>query len=118
MSLKRDAAHISVIRTISNRKVGAMTLEHTELSSLVSDADLADLHAITEAVRDGMAKIKEYHPAYNWVWTDEIECRGCRDRLEIPPLKSTSPVADRVFEDHQQFHLQHMLNENERYNGA
>lgn len=95
-----------------------MTLEYTELSTLVSDADLAELHAISATVRDGMAKIKEYHPAYSWRWTDEIVCRGCGDSLEIPFMNSTNPVADRVFADHQQFHLQHMLNENEQYNGA
>lgn len=111
MSRKRDAAHIGVIRTISNRKVRVMTLEHTELSTLISDADLAELHAITAAVQDSTDKIKELHPAYSWRWTDEIICRGCGDSLEIPLLTSTTPVADQVFADHQQFHLQHMLNQ-------
>lgn len=94
-----------------------MTLEHIELSNLVSDVDLADLQDITAAVSDCMARIKEHHPAYSWCWTDEIVCRGCRDRLEIPLMASTKPVADRVFADHQQFHLGHMLNEHDRYNG-
>ena len=94
-----------------------MTLERTELSDLVSDADLAELSTIAAAVQDGMARIKELHPAYSWCWTDEIVCRGCEDRLEIPLHASTKPVADRVFADHQQFHLQHMLNENTRHDG-
>ncbi|MET4143882.1 hypothetical protein [Arthrobacter sp. UYCo732] len=92
-----------------------MTLEHTELSTLVSTADLADLSSLAAVVHDATARIKEYHPAYSWKWTDEIVCRGCGDSLEIPFLTSTKPVADRVFADHQQFHLQHMLNDDQRY---
>lgn len=94
-----------------------MTLEQTELSNLVSEADLAELDSLAAAVSDGMDRIKELHPAYNWKWTDEIVCRGCGDSLEIPLLRSTTPVADLVFADHQQFHLQHMLNESDRYGG-
>lgn len=92
-----------------------MTLEHTELSNLFSEADFAELHALADAVQDATVRIKKLHPAYNWCWTDEIECRGCGDRLEIPIRTSTKPVADRVFADHQQFHLGHMLNEDPRH---
>ncbi|TSE15673.1 hypothetical protein B1A87_006925 [Arthrobacter sp. KBS0703] len=64
MRLKRDAAHISVKSTISvTEGLGAMTLEHTELSSLVSEADLAELASLAAAVSDGMDRIKELHPA-------------------------------------------------------
>lgn len=92
-----------------------MTLEHTELSNLFSEADFAELQDLEKAVHDATARIKEYHPGYSWCWTDEIECRGCGDRLEIPLLFSTKPVADRVFADHQQFHLGHMLNDDPRH---
>jgi hypothetical protein len=91
-----------------------MTIENTELSNLVSEADLAELNALSAAVWQGMERIKEWHPGYSWRWTDEIVCRGCGDPLEIPFTKSTNAVADRVFADHQQFHLQHLLNENGR----
>lgn len=96
-----------------------MTLEQTDLSTLVSDADLAELHSRATVVRDGMAQVREAHPGYNWAWTDEIRCRGkeCGASLDIPLLRSNTSVADRVFADHQQKHLQLILNESPWPNG-
>lgn len=90
-----------------------MTLEQTDLSTLVSDADLTELHTRATAVRDGMTQVQAAHPGYNWAWTDEIRCRGkeCGASLDIPPLRSNTTFADNVFADHQQKHLQLILNE-------
>lgn len=89
-----------------------MTIEHTDLRTVVSEADLLDLRSLTSAATAGMATVKELHPGYNWVWTDEIRCWGkeCNASLYIPPLTSTSTVAGRVFADHQQKELQRILN--------
>lgn len=86
-----------------------MTIEHTDLSSLVSQADLAELRSRATAVRNAMAAVKELHGIYNWCATDEIKCRGCGERLEIPYLRSTNQVADRVLAEHQQAQLQLLL---------
>jgi hypothetical protein len=92
-----------------------MTLERIELSTLFSESDFAEFQALAYAVQECTVRIQEVHPAYSWRRTDEIVCRGCGDRLEIPILTSTKPVADRVFADHQQFHLGHMLNDDRRH---
>lgn len=88
-----------------------MTIEHTDLRTVVSEADLLDLRSLTSAATAGMATVKELHPGYSWVWTDEIRCWGkeCNASLYIPPLTSTSAVAGRVFADHQQKDLQRIL---------
>lgn len=88
-----------------------MTIEHADLRSTVSEADLMDLRSLASATTAGVATVKELHPGYSWVWTDEIRCWGkeCNASLDIPPLTSTNAVADRVFADHQQTELQRIL---------
>lgn len=90
-----------------------MTLEHTELSTLVGDELIAQLHASATAVTEGMDRVLQQHPGYAWVWTDQIRCRGndCGQDLEIPLLKSTKITADRIFEAHRSEHLNAFLKE-------
>lgn len=90
-----------------------MTLEHTELSTLVGDELIAQLHASATAVTEGMDRVLQQHPGYAWVWTDQIRCRGndCGQDLEIPLLKSTQITEDRIFEAHRSAHLNAFLKE-------
>ncbi|BCW54488.1 hypothetical protein OUO20_06240 [Arthrobacter sp. FX8] len=76
----------------------------TEVGSIHSTGDAALVtaaaNAITTAVATAMQSVLERHAAYNWVWTDEIRCRGCGASLPIPYLSSTRANADLVFEAH------------------
>lgn len=65
--------------------------------------------AKTDAVTAALQRVWEGHPAYSWVWTDEIRCRGCDARLEIPVLASTRASADKAFKAHQSAELDALL---------
>lgn len=86
-----------------------MTIEHTDIVSVLSSADMADLQLRAAQLQDAMDAVAKAHGAYNWVWTDEIACRGCGARLEIPLLKSTNAVADSALERHRQEQLRVLL---------
>jgi hypothetical protein len=55
-----------------------MTLEYTELTDLVSDADLAELHALAAAVSDGMENDSRFSMR---IW--------CRESFAARPWRRT-----------------------------
>ncbi|WP_306631255.1 hypothetical protein [Arthrobacter sp. B1I2] len=75
-----------------------------EVGSIRSTGDSALAAAADDAIPAAMAiamqRVLERHMAYNWVWTDEIRCRGCNASLSVPFLASTRANADLVFEAH------------------
>ncbi|WP_411374062.1 hypothetical protein ACLH0K_13445 [Arthrobacter sp. MPF02] len=74
----------------------------------LSNGDATLFAAKTEAMT-ATQRVQEGHPAYSWVWTDEIRCRGCDARLEIPVLASTRASADKAFRAHQAAELDALL---------
>ncbi|MHC6594268.1 hypothetical protein [Arthrobacter sp. C152] len=72
-----------------------------EIGSGLSNEDAAHFAATTEAITTAMQLVQASHPAYSWVWTHEIRCRGCHASLDIPALASTKANADKAFEAHQ-----------------
>jgi hypothetical protein len=68
---------------------------------ILSHEDEAHFAAQTEAVTAAMQQARKLHPAYSWVGTDEIRCRGCNAGLDIPCLASTNANADKAFQAHQ-----------------
>ncbi|TLM81706.1 hypothetical protein FDW83_14885 [Pseudarthrobacter sp. NamE2] len=75
----------------------------------LSNGDATLFAAKSEAITTAMQRVREGHPAYSWVWTDEIRCRGCDARLDIPVLASTRASADRAFQAHQSAELDALL---------
>ncbi|MGP4030880.1 hypothetical protein [Pseudarthrobacter sp. 1C304] len=71
-----------------------------DIGLTLSSEDEAYFAAQTEAVTAAMQQVRRLHPAYNWVQTDEIRCRGCNGSLGIPPLASTNANADKAFLAH------------------
>lgn len=71
-----------------------------DIGLILSSEDEAYFAAQTEAVTAAMQQVRRLHPAYNWVHTDEIRCRGCKGSLGIPPLASTHANADKAFLAH------------------
>ncbi|WP_190243069.1 hypothetical protein [Arthrobacter globiformis] len=80
-----------------------------DIGLILSHEDEANFAAQTEAVTAAMQQVRELHPAYSWVGTDEIRCRGCNAGLDIPPLASTNANADKAFRAHQTAQLDAML---------
>ncbi|WP_104044878.1 hypothetical protein [Arthrobacter sp. ZGTC412] len=80
-----------------------------EIGSSLSNEDAAHFAAKTAAITTAMQRVRERHPAYSWVWTDEIRCRGCNASLDIPILASTNANADRAFQAHQAAQLDALL---------
>jgi hypothetical protein len=80
-----------------------------EIGSSLSNEDAAHFAAKTAAITIAMQCVREGHPAYSWVWTDEIRCRGCNATLDIPILASTNANADRAFQAHQAAELDAVL---------
>ncbi|MBX7444944.1 MULTISPECIES: hypothetical protein [unclassified Arthrobacter] len=80
-----------------------------EIGSGLSDGDAAHFAAKTEVITTAMQRVQESHPAYSWVWTDEIRCRGCNASLDIPFIASTNANADRAFKAHQSAQLDYLL---------
>lgn len=80
-----------------------------EIGSGLSNEDAAHFAARTAAITTAMQRIQERHPAYSWVWTDEIRCRGCNASLDIPMLASTDANADKAFQAHQSAQLDALL---------
>lgn len=76
-----------------------------EIGSGLSNEDAAHFAATTEAITTAMQQVRERHPAYNWVWTHEIRCQGCRASLDVPALASTNANADKAFQAHQSAQL-------------
>ena len=76
-----------------------------EIGSGLSNEDAAHFAATTEAITTAMQQVQERHPAYSWVWTHEIRCRGCHASLDIPALASTKANADKAFQAHQSAEL-------------
>lgn len=71
-----------------------------EIGNILSNEDAEHLAAAAAKVSAAMHQVEQAHPAYNWVWTDEIICRGCDKRLEVPYLASNKVNADLAFERH------------------
>lgn len=98
-----DAEHTMLDSTIGIAGRGTMSID-TEVGSIHNTGDAALVaaaaNAITTAIAAAMQGVLERHAAYNWVWTDEIRCRGCGASLAIPYLSSTRANADLVFEAH------------------
>jgi hypothetical protein len=92
------AAPITVNGTIGNDVRGIMTIE---IGLILSHEDEAHFAAQTEAVTAAMQQVRKLHPAYSWMGTDEIRCRGCNAGLDIPSLASTNANADKAFRAHQ-----------------
>jgi Ni,Fe-hydrogenase I small subunit len=84
---------------------------NAEIGSLFSDEESTAFAAQAEAITSAMEDVAERHPAYSWVWTDEIRCRGCSASLEIPLLASTAANADKAFQAHVSAELDTLLNE-------
>ncbi|MDQ0768022.1 Ni,Fe-hydrogenase I small subunit [Pseudarthrobacter defluvii] len=80
-----------------------------EIGSGLSNEDAAHFAATTEAITTAMQQVQERHPAYSWVWTHEIRCRGCHASLDIPALASTKANADKAFHLHQTVQLDALL---------
>ncbi|WP_235010580.1 hypothetical protein [Arthrobacter sp. SLBN-112] len=84
-----------------------------EVGSICSTGDSARFgpaaDVIATAIAATMQSVLERHVAYNWVWTDEIRCRGCNASLPIPFLASTRSNADRVFEAHRLAEVEALL---------
>ncbi|GAB5077143.1 hypothetical protein [Arthrobacter sp. AD-310] len=76
-----------------------------EIGSSLSNEDAAHFAAKAEAITTAMQQVRDLHPAYSWVWTDEIRCRGCNASLEIPLLASTNANADKALAAHQSAQL-------------
>lgn len=87
-----------------------MSIDNVELGALFSDAESIHFAEQAEAVTTAMEKVREQHPAYSWVWTDEITCRGCDSRLAVPFLASTTANADKAFQAHLSAELETSLN--------
>lgn len=79
------------------------------IGSSLSNEDAAHFAAKTNVITTAMQRVRESHPAYSWVWTDEIRCRGCNASLEIPILASTNANADKAFQAHQSAQLDALL---------
>ena len=80
-----------------------------EIGSGLSNEDAAHFAATTEAITTAMQQVQERHPAYSWVWTHEIRCRGCHAAMDIPALASTKANADKAFGTHQTAQLEALL---------
>lgn len=80
-----------------------------EIGSGLSNGDAEHFAAKTEIITTAMQRVQESHPAYSWVWTHEIRCRGCNASLDIPALASTNANADRAFKAHQSAQLDKLL---------
>jgi hypothetical protein len=93
-----EAARITVNGTIGNDVRGAMTID---IGLILSHEDEAHYTVPTEPVTAAMQQVWELHPAYSWVGTDEIRCRGCNAGLDIPSLASTNANAEKAFRAHQ-----------------
>jgi hypothetical protein len=76
---------------------------------ILSHEDEASFAAQSEAVTAATHQIRKLHPAYSWVGTDEIRCRGCNAGLDIPSLASTNANADKAFQAHQTAQAEAML---------
>ena len=107
-----DAAHTMLDSTIRIAGRGTMSID-IEVGSICSTGDSARFGAaadvIATAIAATMQSVLERHVAYNWVWTDEIRCRGCNASLPIPFLASTRSNADRVFEAHRSAEVEALL---------
>jgi len=101
-----EAARITVNGTIGNDVRGAMTID---IGLILSHEDEAHFAAQTEPVTAAMQQVWKLHPAYSWVGTDEIRCRGCNAGLDIPSLASTNANADKAFRAHQRAQADAML---------
>ena len=93
-----EAAPITVNVTIGNDVRGTMTID---IGRILSHEDGTHFEAQTEAVTAAMQQVRKLHPAYSWVGTDEIRCRGCNAGLDIPSLASTNANAEKAFRAHQ-----------------
>ncbi|PNH85639.1 hypothetical protein [Arthrobacter sp. AFG20] len=80
-----------------------------DIGLILSHEDEAHFAAQTEAVTAAMQQVRKLHPAYSWVGTDEIRCRGCNAGLDIPSLASTNANADKAFRAHQAAQVDAML---------
>jgi hypothetical protein len=80
-----------------------------DIGLILSHEDEAHFAAQTEAVTAAMQQARKLHPAYSWVGTDEIRCRGCNAGLDIPSLASTNTNADKAFQAHQRAQADAML---------
>ncbi|MBT2547845.1 hypothetical protein [Arthrobacter sp. ISL-65] len=80
-----------------------------DIGLILSQEDEAHFAAHTEAVTAAMQQVRKLHPAYSWVGTDEIRCRGCNAGLDIPSLASTNANADKAFRAHQTAQIDAML---------
>ncbi|WP_395400521.1 hypothetical protein ACHMXB_17805 [Arthrobacter sp. UC242_113] len=72
-----------------------------DIGRILSHEDETHFEAQTEAVTAAMQQVRKLHPAYSWVGTDEIRCRGCNAGLDIPSLASTNANAEKAFRAHQ-----------------
>ncbi|MEV7635488.1 hypothetical protein AB0N71_04820 [Pseudarthrobacter enclensis] len=79
------------------------------IGTSLSNGDAAHFALQAEAITAASQQVRISHPAYSWVWTHEIRCRGCNAALEIPVLASTKANADRAFAAHQSAQLDALL---------
>lgn len=64
-----------------------------EIGAGLSDEDATHFAAVSDAITAAMQRVRERHPAYNWVWTDEIRCRGCNaSRYRCSPAQTLTPT--------------------------
>lgn len=108
----RDGEHTMLDSTIRIAGRGTMSID-IEVGSIRSTGDSAPFGAaagvIASAITAAMQSVLERHAAYNWVWTDEIRCRGCNASLPIPFLASTRANADSVFDAHRSAQVEALL---------
>jgi hypothetical protein len=87
---------------------GTMSID-IGIGTSLSGEDAAHFAAKGEAITTALRQVREQHPAYNWVCTYEIRCRGCNARLGVPLLASTKANADKAFQTHQSAELDAIL---------
>ncbi|QOT19590.1 hypothetical protein [Paenarthrobacter sp. YJN-5] len=79
-----------------------MSIEISDLTTLVGDTAVAELAAREEAVRAAVRQVEHEHPGYSYSYSTEIRCNawGCGRYMDIKVGKGHQNAAPEAFAAH------------------
>ena len=90
-----------------------MSIEISDLTTLVGDTAVAELAAREAAVTAAVRQVEQEHPGYSYSYSTEIRCNawGCGRFMEIKVGKGHNNAAAEAFAAHRAERVDALLNE-------